>query len=161
MKRIFTITLAAGLAAAGAAPAMAATATANLAVSMSILGSCTVTGGALNFGSLTTLSASVDVASTISVNCTSGAAYTVGLSAGAGTGATYAARKMSAGASSVTYALYQDLARTTVWGETGSAALSGTGSGAAQTLNVYGRVPAQAVPGAGTYSDTVTVTVTY
>jgi spore coat protein U-like protein len=161
MKRILSLTLAAGLVVAGSAPAMAATATANLAVSMSILGTCAVTGGALNFGSVNAMAANLDVATTLAVTCTSGTSYTVGLSAGAGSGATYAARKMTAGASTVTYSLYQDAARTTVWGETGAAALSLAGTGAAQTVNVYGRVPTQAVPGAGTYSDTVTVTVTY
>ncbi|GLI95042.1 Csu type fimbrial protein [Methylocystis echinoides] len=161
MKRILTLTLAAGLAVAGAAPAVAATATANLAVSMSILGSCTVTGGALNFGSLSSLSADVDVATTIGVNCSSGTAYSVGLNAGAGAGATYAARKMTSGATTVNYALYTDAARTTVWTEASPNMITGSGTGAAVNLNVYGRVPAQAVPGAGTYSDTVTVTVNY
>ncbi|UWX04453.1 spore coat protein U domain-containing protein [Pseudoxanthomonas sp. NC8] len=37
----------------------------------------------------------------------------------------------------------------------------GTGSGSIQALTVYGRVPAQPVSAAGTYSDTVTVTLTF
>ncbi|MIL09006.1 spore coat U domain-containing protein, partial [Salmonella enterica subsp. enterica] len=37
-----------------------------------------------------------------------------------------------------------------------------TATGAAQTLTVYGRVPIPAVqPSAGTFNDTVAVTVTY
>jgi spore coat protein U-like protein len=30
-----------------------------------------------------------------------------------------------------------------------------------QNLTVYGRVPSQGTPSAGTYNDTITVTVTY
>ena len=44
----------------------------------------------------------------------------------------------------------------------GSAAtLGGTGTAATQSIPVYGRVPAQATPPPGTYSDTVVATVTY
>ncbi|MCE3520182.1 spore coat protein U domain-containing protein, partial [Escherichia coli] len=35
------------------------------------------------------------------------------------------------------------------------------GSGAAQPYTVYGRVPVQTTPAPGTYTDTITVTVTY
>jgi spore coat protein U-like protein len=49
-----------------------------------------------------------------------------------------------------------------VWGITiGTDTVSATGNGAAQTHTVYGRVPAQTTPAPATYSDTVTVTVTY
>jgi spore coat protein U-like protein len=161
LKRIFTLILAAGLAAAGCVPAMAATTTANLALSMSINAACTVAGATLNFGSLTWLSAAVDGTTRFGVTCTTGTAYMVGLSVGSGSGATYAARMLKAGSSTVTYTLYQDLARTTVWGETGAAAVSGIGNGAQQVLYIYGRIPAQSTPAAGAYSDTVTVTVTY
>jgi spore coat protein U-like protein len=39
--------------------------------------------------------------------------------------------------------------------------VSGTGSGAQQTLSLYGRVPAQRTPAPGDYKDTVTVTLTF
>jgi len=39
--------------------------------------------------------------------------------------------------------------------------VAGTGTGAAQNLTVYGRIPASQFPGAGSYSDTVVVTLTY
>jgi spore coat protein U-like protein len=44
---------------------------------------------------------------------------------------------------------------------TGGALVSATGNGADQTFTIYGRVPAQTTPAPGTYTDTVTVTVTY
>lgn len=72
------------------------------------------------------------------------------------------ARKMVLGANSIAYQLYQNATRSTVWGNTvGTNTVAGTGNGNVQLLTVYGSVPAQATPPAGTYSDTVTVTVTY
>jgi len=41
------------------------------------------------------------------------------------------------------------------------AAYPGTGTGTAQTIPVYGDVPGQTTPAAGTYRDTVTATITY
>jgi spore coat protein U-like protein len=58
--------------------------------------------------------------------------------------------------------LYSNAGRTTVWGNTvGTDTVAGTGTGATQSLTVYGRVPVQSTPGAGTYTDTVITTVTY
>ena len=47
-------------------------------------------------------------------------------------------------------------------GETaGVDTVAGTGSGVAQDIDVYGRVPANQTSSAGSFADTVTVTVTY
>ena len=63
------------------------------------------------------------------------------------------------GATPVNYALYRDASRTLNWGNTvGTDTVSGSGNGTAQTLTVYGRVPAQTTPAAGVYNDSVTVT---
>ena len=50
-----------------------------------------------------------------------------------------------------------------MWGDgTAGCVQAGDGTGAAQALTVYGKVDAQAsTPAAGTYTDTITVTVTY
>jgi spore coat protein U-like protein len=94
--------------------------------------------------------------------CTNTTPYNIGLDAGTGTGATVAARKMTNGANTITYSLYSDSGRTTVWGNTvGTNTVSATGNGASQTYTVYGRVPSQTTPAAATYTDTITVTVTY
>jgi spore coat protein U-like protein len=39
--------------------------------------------------------------------------------------------------------------------------MGGTGSGAAQSIPVYGMVPLQEMPGPGDYTDNVVITVTY
>ncbi|WP_163312923.1 spore coat protein U domain-containing protein, partial [Klebsiella aerogenes] len=71
--------------------------------------------------------------------------YNIGLNAGTGTGATVASRKMTGtGGALVNYTLYSDNNRTTVWGQTiGTDTVSASGSGAAQSYTVYGRVPVQ------------------
>jgi spore coat protein U-like protein len=69
---------------------------------------------------------------------------------------------MTNGANTITYSLYQDAGRTTVWGNTiGTNTVAGTGNGASQSYTVYGRVPPQTTPAAALYGDTITVTVTY
>jgi len=49
-----------------------------------------------------------------------------------------------------------------VWGNTiGTNTVASTGTGAAQSFTVYGRIPSQTTPAPATYTDTITVTVTY
>jgi spore coat protein U-like protein len=158
-----TIALAGALALGCCGFADATTTTSTFTVQMTITSSCAINSAStLNFGSSGVISANVDQTSTIQVQCTNTTPYTIGLNAGTGTGATVAARKMTNGGNTITYSLYSDSGRTTVWGNTvGTDTVSATGSGAAQSYTVYGRVPAQTTPAPATYSDTITVTVTY
>ena len=144
-------------------PSLAATATSTFTTQVTIAASCTINSAStLNFGNQGVLIANVDQTSTLQVQCTNTTPYNVGLNAGTGTGATTVVRKMTSGANTVNYALYSDSARTTVWGNTiGTDTVLATGSGASQSYTVYGRVPPQTTPAPGTYSDTVTMTVTY
>ena len=146
-----------------AGQAQAATSTATFAVQVSITATCTInSAGTLNFGSVGLLSANTDQTSTIQVTCTNTTPYNIGLDAGTGTGATVATRKLTSGSKTINYTLYSDSGRTTVWGNTiSSNTVAATGSGAAQNYTVYGRTPAQTTPAPGSYSDTITVTVTY
>ncbi|AGA09922.1 spore coat U domain-containing protein [Sinorhizobium meliloti] len=145
-------------------PAPAATATGNMNVRITIQAECkVVTATDLDFGTRGVIDANVDQTSTISVQCTNGTPYTVGLNAGNGAGATVAVRRMTGPASAtVNYTIYRDAARTQVWGVTaGGDVVSGTGNGNVQNLTAYGRVPPQTTPAAGVYSDIVAITVTY
>lgn len=166
MRRIciLLVSSAAFLIGAGGMMAQAATATSTLNVQITIQAECTIVSvGSLDFGAQGVIDANIDQSSTISIQCTDGTPYEVGLDAGAGSGATVATRLMTGPASAtISYGLYQDAARSVLWGETtGVDVVTGTGDGNAQALTVYGRVPPQATPGAGVYADTVTVTVTY
>jgi spore coat protein U-like protein len=132
-------------------------------VSATVIKNCLVTASPLNFGSSVGLLTSVvNATTTLGMQCTYGTAYNVGLDAGLNGGGSINARKMMLGANSIAYQLYQDSARTTVWGNTiGTNTVSGTGNGNTQSVTVYGSVPAQTTPPAGTYSDTIMVTVMY
>jgi spore coat protein U-like protein len=127
-------------------------------------GSCAVTATNLDFGTRGVLTSAVDAANTISVTCTSGATYSVSLSGG-DTGATDPTqRQMSDAANTefITYGIYRDNARSQPWGSTiGTDTVAGTGTGSAQAITAYGRVPAQTTPSAQTYTDTIIVTVSY
>ena len=123
---------------------------------------CNISANSLNFGSVGNLGSSVSGTSTITVQCTNGDAYNIGLNAGTGSGATVTSRLMTYGSYTVTYSLYQNSAHTTVWGNTiGTNTVSGTGTGSTQTITVYGLVPVQTAPAAGTFTDTVVATITY
>jgi len=154
-------------AAYGPAPAAAATATSNLHVTITITSECllgTVTD--VNFGTHGVLSSDVTAQGSISVQCTNGQTYTLALDKGAGAGAdanTVDSRFMTlaSGTDTIAYGLYKDSALTQQWGDTGGNLFSGTGTGAAVAIPVYGKVPSQTTPSAGTYNDTVVVTLTY
>ncbi len=145
--------------------ATAATVTSSLGVNATVTANCTVSTSALAFGNVNTLSGSnVDGAGGISVTCTNGTGWSASAGVGGGAGATFASRKMVSGSDLLNYSLYTDSGRTSVWGDgTGSTALlAGTGSGSAQAVTVYGRVPSGQISApAGSYADTVSVTVTY
>lgn len=143
--------------------ASAGVATGQIGVSMTINAACVFASKTdVAFGAQGILSLAVNSTGSISAHCTNGLPYAIALDAGAGTGATTSARKMTAGAGTISYALYRDSARTQNWGNTaGTDTLAGTGSGSVQTVTVYAQAPAQTTPAAGTYTDTVNVTITY
>ena len=63
---------------------------------------------------------------------------------------------------SLLYFLYRDVARSLNWGNTvGIDTVSGTGTGNAQSLTVYARVPASQSPVPGGYRDTIVAMVTF
>ena len=148
---------------ASAACACAATATDSFGVTITIQSDCRITTTTtLDFGTQGVLAAAVDATSTLGVICTPSTAYDIGLDAGGGSGATTTTRKMTSGGATIDYQMFQDAGRTTNWGDTiGTDTVSGTGTGSAQSFTVYGRVPAQTTPATGTYTDTVTVTLTF
>jgi len=163
--RIYRRRLTAALALAAPVFCHAGTTTTTFPVSAVINSACSVTASALSFGTYNPTSGSpLDGTSTISVYCTIGSAYTVSLDVGTGGGA-YTARTIANGANALDYNLYTSNARTTVWGDgTGSTStVGGTGAGllTASTQTVYGRVVASQDKPPGTYTSTITVTVTF
>lgn len=136
-------------------------------------GSDVASYGTIDFGTLSTLPANVDVASSsgagsIVIQCTPGTTVTIALDNGLNaTGSIASGRnlKNTATAETLGYQLYQDSNRATVWGNGsngGSTRSLTAATSAAQTLQVFARLfPRTPTPSAGTYTDTVTVTVSY
>lgn len=139
------------------------TATVNFDVTLKILANCVIAANPLDFGQTQgVLSSAVAVNTTISVTCSNTTPYNVGLSAGTGTGSTTSSRFLSGtggNTGTVAFNLFQ-AAGATNWGNTqGTDTKSGTGTGTAQTLTVYGQIPVQATPAPDTYKSTITATV--
>ncbi len=144
--------------------AQAATTTTTFPVTATVLKACVVSANPLSFGNYDpTATSPVDASTTLSVLCTVGTSFTVGLNAGTGSGATVTTRRMTSGANTLDYALYQETGRTNNWGNTPGTdtPLATTAPILASTLTVYGRLPASQNVPVGSYADTITVTVNY
>ena len=151
--------------------AQAGSTTANLTAQITVTASCTINAATLTFPSTpgtNLLTAAVTASTTVAVTCTSGSPYSIGMDNGANfSGGT---RRMATGGNYVNYGLYVDAAYTNPWttGASNSTCTTtndcylGTGTGASQSISIYGQVPITATaPPSGTYSDTVTMTITY
>lgn len=173
----FARTLALGAAAIlplamAAAPAHAGTANGTFNVTTTVVNSCLLgTTSALAFPNYDPTSATATNGSTsISVTCTTGDAYVIALNYGAN-GGTAANRIMKSGTNTLNYNLYTDSGYANVWkdstvciaGYSGSNCDTGTGAGpaTANSYTVYGQIAAQQNVPAGSYSDTITITVTF
>ena len=164
MKKLSLLTLAL---AALAGTAHAATVDDSFRVSIEIRESCAVSVAAadVNYGQ-TNRSAAAVAGSTLSVNCTTGTPWVLGLDNGQNAeGAAVSAtnRRMSSGSGFVPYGLFRDASRSQLFGSTaGTDTASGTGTGDAQSVSVFGQVQAASTNvAAGVYQDTVVAQVTY
>lgn len=123
--------------------------------------------GTLSFGTMSAISASVDVASSagsgsIVVTCTPGTSITIALDYGANGGSSSQRYLANSSGATLAYQLYQDASYSTVWGNGTLAYSVSSFPTTTQTYTVYGRLFAvDGMPDAGSYSDTVTVTLTY
>jgi spore coat protein U-like protein len=166
-KTVAVVGVGAAMAFAGLGSATkAATATANLGVSATVTNNCTISTAALAFGSydpvVANASTNLDGTGTVTVACTKGSTATIGL--GLGSNAAASVRRMTDGSSNyLTYELYQDSGRSTVWGNSGAGLLSPVAapSKAARNFTVYGRVTSNQDVPAGSYNDTVVATVNF
>ncbi len=168
-KIVLVLAGAAGLAAA-AGNAVAATTTTTFAVTATVNANCLVAANPLSFGTYAPGGGDVDLNTTLSVRCTKNTAYTVSLNAGSTSGGSLTQRLMGNGTDTLQYNLYTSAARDTVWGDgtASTATVPGTGAGLgvpnAISHTVYGRLvdsAANQAVSAGSYADTITVTVTY
>lgn len=105
-----------------------------------------------------TRTGNLDATAAINLECRKRTAWKIGLDEGLHHDGS---RRMSNGSQYIRYELRQTPSGP-IWGDVPDGnVLPGTGTGQSQTRQVHGRVPDQPLTGAGTYSDTVKVTVTY
>jgi spore coat protein U-like protein len=134
--------------------------------------SCGASASSVAFGIYDPLQGTPDTSTgnlTVTCSATGSSAFiTVFVSLSTGLSGTYSARKMFSGANTLNYNLYGDNTYTQVWGDGTSGTVRGSASvlvapGSPRTLTGtwYGRVPAAQDVAAGTYADTIVVTVTY
>lgn len=150
------------------APAFAAT-TADVGISATVVASCSITALPVAFGNYDALSVTpTDATGSVDVTCSVGSLPKIWLGQGlnSDTGSTAAApvRRMINGATNfLSYQLYQEVLRTSVWGATNAsspAALPAVGI-TAVTSTIYGRVPINQTSTTGAYADTVVATVNF
>lgn len=124
---------------------------------------CSATTLGVAFGGYDPFSgAAVDSAGTVTVTCLLNIGYSVSLSRGSS--ASYSPRTLVNGGNALDYNLFLDAARSTIWGD-GTGGTSIVSDSIALLLpndhTIYGRIPGAQNPAAGSYADTITVTVTY
>ena len=143
---------------------------------------CTLSTNGLAFGSYAPTSATAVTANgSISFTCTyTGTGFTANLTISPGNSGTYTNRTLNFGGQSLNYNIYVNAADTEIFGGGTGGGVSGTyyyflcyagggvvctgGSGQSGTQYVapmYGLLPAGQDVSAGTYSDTIIVTLTY
>ena len=163
------------LAILGPATAFAATpsngtdATKTLTVTASIANRCAIQANAtLAFGAYDpTSGTALDASQASSFKCTKNSIFDIGF------GGTVGARTITDGTDTLSYELYSDTGRTTIWGNTqdtntvpsdDSADTTGNGISTlntVQTRTIYGRITAGQDKNAGSYSSTLTITIYY
>ena len=136
---------------------------ANFSVQAQNTATCNLSATAMNFGTLANLTTAQATTNQIAITCTTGSVYAVALNNGmnGGTGPTNRIM-VSPSNQKLSYGIFKDAAHVQAWGATtGTDTLTGTGTGVSQNLTAYALLPAQGNPSAGTYSDTVVVTINY
>lgn len=135
--------------------------TRTVTITMTVSNDCTITAPAVNFGIAPLLASFPTVSQNIGLKCSRDMLYTVGLSAGSHSSG--GRRRMASGTSRLAYDIFK--ADNTVWGSAGTARATGpaaaTGT-SVQTIPYTARIyQDQANPAQGTYTDNVTVDVSF
>ena len=140
----------------------AATSSGTLGVSAVVNASCVVNNATLNFGAYdTALVTDTTGTENIIVTCITGTPYTIGLANGSYFSNPNRRLKHSSLNVYLNYQRYKDNALTQLWGNANPDWVSGTGTGVSQTYAVYGKINALQNVAAGSYSDNVTITLTF
>ncbi|MBL4760312.1 MAG: spore coat protein U domain-containing protein [Mariprofundaceae bacterium] len=160
-KSIFTASLLLATALPMQSQAAIATGQINVTATTVAITANIVVAGSIAFGTSADTATAI-AQSSFDVTVTNGIPYTINMDGGANfnVATNKSFLKDGAGANAREYILYQNLAKTVIWGPAGVVKTGLNGTAVAQTYNVYGKLLAS--PGtAGAITDIVTVTVTY
>lgn len=125
--------------------------------------SCSVSARPVQFGVYQPFSTSpTDSTGSVTVRCTSFVGgYTISLGQGGGS---YSNRQMRSGAVPLSYQLYSNGTRSSVWGDGASGTVTVFGTCfwiCTSSFTTYGRIPARQLVKPGSYVDTIVATVTF
>lgn len=127
--------------------------------------SCTVSTTPLAFGSYDPILAHrtvpLDSVATLSYDCAGAPPSTVTITFSAGTGSGFNPRKLFSGGNALTYNLFLDAGRNTVWGDGTSGTTFHSTTRRRDDLSVFGRVFAGQDAAIGSYSNSIVVTINF
>jgi spore coat protein U-like protein len=154
---------------AASSAAFAGTTTTTLSITAIVGSTCAISTSAVSFGTydplVVNLSNPLNGQGAVSTVCSNGLTNTVtldqGLNAATGSTTEVPLRQMRSAGNVLAYFLYQNSARTTVFGNDTPTGVGETGTGLTANVNVFGQVPGAQNAAPGSYSDTVTATVTF
>jgi spore coat protein U-like protein len=136
------------------------TAIGSMAVSATEPVACAISANPLNFGIY--IGVALSATATLAVTCTSTTPYYVNLDNGMQSKCCWSNQMIGPGGKLLNYQLFQDAARTNPWWNTVNVdGQAGTGTGANQSLTVYGLTFGGQMVTPGAYADTVVVKITY
>ena len=122
--------------------------------------SCTVGATGVAFGAYDSLGATaLDSSGTVSWSCDTSSSVSIAL--GRGSSSTYLPRRLASGPSLADYNLYLDASCSTIWGDGTEGTSTWTGSGTAGNIPIFGRVAPRQPLAAGSYTDTVVITIVF
>lgn len=126
---------------------------------------CSITATPVSFGTyLPFAGTATDSTGNVTIRCRLVGPYTIALNDGLYGLGHPANRRMGASGAYLSYQLYTNATRSTVWGDGagGSVTAFGLCNGYCNnSYNIYGRIPARQMVKPGTYTDTITVTVVF
>ncbi len=153
--------VAAALLASAAGPVIAGSATSTLGVRVVVQPSCSVSGATLDFGSYTSGQAG-DLGGFTQIAYSHCAPGQLRFQLDGGSSGSTTARKLGNGSGGqLNYGIFRDLARAQNFGQGTDARLLTVDVSGSGNVSVYGKIPGGQVAAAGTYTDTVVITMDF
>ena len=127
--------------------------------------SCTISVTSVAFGNYNVFTTSAnDSTGTVTYRCNSQAAN-ISIALSNGSSSSFSPRTLRKGGEVLSYNLYRDASRSTIWGDgTGGTSLYTSANPQNNTnvnVTIYARIPAEQDVSAGTYSDTVSAVINF